>query len=365
MAEIAREVATRTEGHAMLAWIAASIGVALLLARPLRWPRLDGAAVVLLPALALSLGHDLAHARTSVTEYGWAVYPLAWALHFAALYRSERRAATVPTPTAAKPSSGPWLGAAHAFGALLLLGQIAWEAGEWTARVTAPATVWAACAHLLPLALYLAATVRSERGASWPMRSFGDDYARTAGTIVAAILGLGFVALALLSPGDSRPLPYLPLANPLDLTLASALAALFVWARQDARVTLPSLYRACAAGAFVVLNGIVARTVHHWLGVPWQLSSLIASRPLQAALTLTWTVAALAAMVVATQHRLRVLWLAGAGLLAAVVVKLFAIDLATLSGLSRVVAFLGVGALLLVVGYVAPLPPQPAESVER
>jgi len=40
-----------------------------------------------------------------------------------------------------------------------------------------------------------------------------------------------------------------------------------------------------------------------------------------------------------------------------VIVKLFAIDLAALSGLTRVVAFLGVGALLLVIGYVAPLPP--------
>ena len=44
-------------------------------------------------------------------------------------------------------------------------------------------------------------------------------------------------------------------------------------------------------------------------------------------------------------------------LLAAVVVKLFAIDLAALSGLTRVVAFLGVGAMLLVIGYVTPLPP--------
>ena len=47
----------------------------------------------------------------------------------------------------------------------------------------------------------------------------------------------------------------------------------------------------------------------------------------------------------------------GAGLLALVVVKLFALDLAGLSGLPRVVAFLGVGALLLVIGYAAPLPP--------
>ena len=124
------------------------------------------------------------------------------------------------------------------------------------------------------------------------------------------------------------------------------------------------LYRGLGVGAFIVLNGIVARTVHHWLGVPWQLSALVASRPLQAALTLTWTVAALAAMVVATRGQLRVLWLTGAGLLAAVVVKLFAIDLAALSGLTRVVAFLGVGALLLVIGYVAPLPPATKNSAD-
>src|SRR6266540_410031 len=115
---------------------------------------------------------------------------------------------------------------------------------------------------------------------------------------------------------------------------------------------------------FIVLNGIVVRTVHHWLGVPWQLHALIASRPLQAALTLTWTIAALAAMVVATKRQLRMLWLTGAGLLAAVIVKLFAIDLAALSGLSRVVAFLGVGALLLIVGYIAPLPPASKEGVD-
>jgi uncharacterized membrane protein len=44
-------------------------------------------------------------------------------------------------------------------------------------------------------------------------------------------------------------------------------------------------------------------------------------------------------------------------LLAIVVVKLFLVDLGALSGLSRVIAFLGVGVLLLVIGYLAPLPP--------
>src|SRR5207237_1354849 len=89
----------------MLAWIAGSVAVAALLARPLRWPRLDSTAVVLLPALALSLAHDVAHGRTSVTEYGWAVYSLAWALHFALLYRSEARAAAEPAATGAKETA--------------------------------------------------------------------------------------------------------------------------------------------------------------------------------------------------------------------------------------------------------------------
>ena len=62
-------------------------------------------------------------------------------------------------------------------------------------------------------------------------------------------------------------------------------------------------------------------------------------------------------MIVATRRGLRPLWLTGAALLAAVVIKLFAVDLAALSGLTRVVAFLGVGAMLLVIGYLTPLPP--------
>jgi uncharacterized membrane protein len=51
----------------------------------------------------------------------------------------------------------------------------------------------------------------------------------------------------------------------------------------------------------------------------------------------------------------------GAALLAVVVAKLFLVDLGALSGLPRVVAFLGVGILLLVIGFVSPLPPAAPE----
>ena len=54
----------------------------------------------------------------------------------------------------------------------------------------------------------------------------------------------------------------------------------------------------------------------------------------------------------------RAIWLGGAALMAVVVVKLFLVELDNTGTLGRVVSFLGVGVLLLVVGYFAPVPPR-------
>jgi uncharacterized membrane protein len=70
-------------------------------------------------------------------------------------------------------------------------------------------------------------------------------------------------------------------------------------------------------------------------------------------------------MVAATRRSLRPLWMLGAALLAAVVAKLFLVDLSALSGLPRVVAFLGVGILLLVIGFLSPLPPTAKADAAR
>jgi uncharacterized membrane protein len=359
--EAGRHVAGQYEVHAMLSWVIGSIAVAVALARPLRWPRLDSAAIALLPAIALGIGHDLWRRQTGMLAFGWAIYPLAWMLHFVVLHRAEARAAELQAPPAARSLPKQWLALAHAFGALLLLGQLSWEAGEWTARVTPLGTAWAACAHLMPLVLYLFAVTFAEHRKRWPVRTFAEAYVGTAGVLVALALGVGFAALAVLHPGDASPLPYVPLLNPLEITLMVSLAAIIVWARLRAGpVPIQGWF---AAGGFVILNGAVARAVHHWLDVPWRFASLAASKPLQAALTLTWSAAALTLMITGSRRAGRWLWLAGAGLLAAAVIKLFVVDLAALSGLTRVVAFLGVGALLLVIGYVTPLPPTDTVAV--
>ena len=46
-------------------------------------------------------------------------------------------------------------------------------------------------------------------------------------------------------------------------------------------------------------------------------------------------------------------------LLVAVVAKLFFIDLTNVGGVERIVSFLGVGALMLAIGYLAPFPSEP------
>jgi len=52
------------------------------------------------------------------------------------------------------------------------------------------------------------------------------------------------------------------------------------------------------------------------------------------------------------------MWFAGLSLLAVVIAKLFFVDLSTVGSIERIVSFIGVGLLMLVVGYYSPLPPR-------
>ena len=47
-----------------------------------------------------------------------------------------------------------------------------------------------------------------------------------------------------------------------------------------------------------------------------------------------------------------------------VVLKLLLVDLSNVGGVERIVVFIAVGVLMLVVGYVAPLPPKPIPEPE-
>jgi len=67
-------------------------------------------------------------------------------------------------------------------------------------------------------------------------------------------------------------------------------------------------------------------------------------------------------MVLSRMRMERALWIAGAALLAVVVGKLFLVDLSSTGTVARIVSFLGVGVLLLIIGYLAPVPPGAKEA---
>ena len=168
------------------------------------------------------------------------------------------------------------------------------------------------------------------------------------------------------TPGDPAPIGYLPLLNPLDLASLLALAAVLRWHLADQRVALQRPVRyALGITAFIALNAAALRAVHFLAGVPWNVDALSKSLLVQAVLSLLWTGTAMGLMVLAHRRTMRGWWGIGAALLAAVVVKLFFVDLSGQGTIERIVSFVGVGVLILVIGYLAPVPPsapQPARS---
>jgi len=70
-------------------------------------------------------------------------------------------------------------------------------------------------------------------------------------------------------------------------------------------------------------------------------------------------------MTVAARLSRRALWFVGVVLMGAVVLKLFLVDLSGVGTVERIVSFIGVGLLLMIVGYVSPMPPADVGRVKE
>ena len=100
------------------------------------------------------------------------------------------------------------------------------------------------------------------------------------------------------------------------------------------------------------------RAVHFYANVAYPVDRIIASDAFQTLASILWTLIALVLMGVGARRTLRSSWIVGAALLAVVILKLFLVDLGNLSLVARIVSFISVGVLMLVIGYLAPLPPR-------
>ncbi|MBD9426474.1 DUF2339 domain-containing protein [Pseudomonas sp. PDM15] len=355
--EVLRFVAVELQGATLLALAALSVALWSWLAARLRWRSLALLCSLLVPAglvILLHLGERTYHPAAG---FGW----LGWGLLFAVHLLSLKRLADL-LPAGVRS-------AAHVLGCWLILGVLALELRYLLMLLAEHYDAWRWLGWaVLPSAFLLA--MAAPRAWPWPVAAYPREY-RVLAAAPLAMLMLGWLWLAnIASDGSADPLPYLPLLNPLELGMLLVLLAIYAWLRAG----LPQLGLAAhseriaqvVAGAtlFVVLTATVFRAAHHWGGVPYELDMLLDSMLVQAGLSIVWTLIALPLMIVGHLRARRELWLLGAALIAVVVAKLFFVELGNRGGLERIISFIGVGVLLLVVGYFAPLPPRKPESAQ-
>ena len=379
--------------HAWWSWYLVCIGASTagfaLLARRLSWPvlRLYSASawLALAPATLLVLALLFVEQRLPVALV-WIGFGATWAASELMLRLWPASGWNTPDfllkPIHLLRTAGPWI-------MLWKVGEIAistWLYGAGAeARLLAEGgfQVSGSWANFVPAwAMMLAVVWLMRRSAQerWPAAPLAAWYRHLllpAATIWSLVLA---AVWNLFQDGSMAPLPYVPVLNPLDLTTAFALmlgAFCYRMLKADsaqlagasnALVALVTLVaRLPLAGmivAYAWLNLILLRSAAHYLDIGYQAGALIASLFVQAMLSLVWSVTAMVIMRAATRRRSRGWWMVGAGFLALVVAKLFLIDLASNGSVSRIVSFVGVGLLMVLIGYLAPYPseqePQPS-----
>jgi uncharacterized membrane protein len=292
-------------------------------------------------------------------QIGWLAWPAAFAVVYYLLSRLEQHQVL--------QSFQPLF---HSITLLLLVVLITLEGGWQLDKVMTITTDWLSCWWVVPATIALWLIIKTS---FWPFTSHRETYQQQTGIVLSLLLVLwGFKALT--SAGNPTPLPWLPLLNPLDISLGIVLLTLFKWWQtisdlftfSDDRIDKPTtqnhidqkqlLLISVVGIVFLWLNFTLFRIAHHWFAVPYKATALYHSGLVQAAVSIFWTLSGVILTVFANRKQVRSVWIAGAVLLGLAVLKLFVIDLSELGSLARIISFLVVGFLLTSIGYFAPLP---------
>lgn len=352
--EVERWMDRRHEGACAMAFISFSaMAMGILFRRldwkGLRWPAMGLLPVMVLAGAALFDQHGFNH---PFQDWWGAAWPAAFMAHYFLLRTLE--------PAWNENAAAGW----HAAGALLAVLLLSWEAGWLLDRLAGGARVWEFIAWGGVPALAVVTLIRLTGRPGWPFTPWKRAYAGWLPSLLVLFL-MAWTILGAFMNGDPAPLPYLPLFNPLDLAQVFVFLAAIRWALWVKRepvcpvAGLPPavLWGGAAAGVFLWLTAVVARTVHHMAGVGYDGDALFRSGLFHAAIAVLWGLLALGCMVTSNHLKNRAVWFTGAGLLAVVVLKLFVVDLSGSGTVSRIVSFLAVGGLMLIIGFFTPLPP--------
>ena len=328
---------------AALIWITASLGLALEIGQMLGWIELVKAflalPLLLLPTAAATL-FMWEHPTAAMENWLWLPTLAFWFYELIKTKEFSRRGRAIGL----------------ALGLWFLLALFGFEFVWWIKRVTPYYSVWPSVAFIWVLLLTLATLSSPSLLRRWPWLS---GFSTLGLPGVALAVGAWVLFSALHCSGNSSPLPYLPLLNPLELThLLAAGTLLQWWLRSYGRGALQGrrFYWAMGGGLFLWINTVFARSAHHLGRIPYDWETLINNQWFLAAISILWGASGLLLMVLGSRLRNRSLWQVGLGLYGLTVAKLFFVDLSGQETAARIVSFLGVGLLLVITGYFAPRP---------
>ncbi len=283
-------------------------------------------------------------------------WPLFFAAHYFILNKEDGEHDTSPYP---------WQ---HLFSFWLLTGIVTWESLWFISAFISNSAGWLLGILIgVPSLLAILFCRISKRTLFWPINKNIFLYSNGLWLPIWWSLIIGFIS-SLASSAFAFPLPYIPLLNPFDLAELVAAIGVFFCIKQIGslnfqlgdRWKLPRVI--IGPWLFFLATASLLRTIHYWTGVPWDIDDLFDSEVVQASLSIFWCVLALILMVISHLKGYRTIWKSGALLVGIVVLKLLTIDLANHGTLARIVAFLGVGLLMLLIGYFAPIPPEQKEN---
>lgn len=341
-----------------LAYAAASALGFVLLRRKLSWTAMAYSALSLVLVMAIWASQWPEWHAHPFASYGYAAWPAAFVAFYWVLAQVEDDL----------PESLARFSHCLALWLLALLG--GWECAWQLDAAVGEGRIWSEIGRPLVPALLAAWVATRSPESRWPFAPHLRTYLAYALGPVVLALWFWVLYVNFMSSGNPRPLPYVPLLNPLDVAVALIALIFLLWWRAVHRIEVPQPLAQMMAVAPVVLgatgfvwaNGVLLRSLHHWADVPFRIEAMWRSTLVQASLSIFWAALALGAMVLANRRRIRTIWICGGALLGVVVVKLFVLDLSKIGGMERIVSFLGVGVLLLVIGYLAPVPPRAEEE---
>lgn len=287
---------------------------------------------------------------------GWG--PLIWSLALAAHFLLLRLAENENQRTVFV-----W----HVGGALLMVAIFSHEA-FWQVRAIMREEVWRDSAALLVPLLGSLGILSARNRTFWPLQPHSSAYFTAAAIMTAGQLLL-LLGNVIADPGNPAPMAYVPLFNPFDMLTLIGLGSGYwlyrVWhsASPHVPVRQQQVVTAALGGmAFCLTTLMVVRGVHHFGDVIWDEFALRRSVSVQSALSIYWAILGFGGMIVGTRRARYWVWMIGVGLMVVVVLKLFFVDLGNTGTIARIISFLGVGGLLMVVGYFAPRPPRSGAS---